>query len=331
MNSRSRLVSTIIPVFNREWMLEPAVMSVLQQTHREVEVVIVDDGSTDQTPAMAARLVAANPERVRFIRQVNQGPGVARNTGLLASSGLYIQYLDSDDLLHPQKFELQIAALDSNPNADLAYGITIRKNLRTGNSVVWARTNDQIANIFPSFLMQRGWDTNAPLWRRSACDRIGPWADFRVLEDWEHDLRAGLLGMQAVHVPVPLVTVQDHDGDRASGMKTGYTPQIVLNVFRAHESIWKRMRTAGLIDHSYLSEFSSKMFWIARMCGERGLIEQAETALCYAEEMATLCGTEKRIWMFRTLKRTVGWKAAVAAVELSARIRRAVHRSDVSA
>ena len=104
------LVSTIIPVHNRPALLREAVASVLAQTYRPIEIIIVDDGSTDETGTRSGGLGGSHSE-VRTIHRENGGPGAARETGRLAARGEFIQYLDSDDLLLPIKFELQVAGL----------------------------------------------------------------------------------------------------------------------------------------------------------------------------------------------------------------------------
>jgi glycosyltransferase involved in cell wall biosynthesis len=325
------LVSTVIPVFNRPALLREAVASVLAQTHRPIDVVIVDDGSTDgETPRVAAELADAHPAEVRCVRQANAGAGAARNTGLRHARGEFIQYLDSDDLLLPQKFERQVRALREHLEADVCYGITLRRDPKTGEERQWARTPETIRELFPEFLMRRGWDTNAPLWRRGVCDRIGPWGDFRVLEDWEHDLRAGMLRVTPVHVAEPLAVVRDHSGDRASGMTTGFTAELTREFFRAHRSICRRMQERGLRDWSYLESFSRKLFWIARMCGERGLIVEADEALHWAEEFASTHHPPRDIRLFRRLTRLIGWSAAVKICEgASAVARKCLRRADV--
>src|ERR1700741_3904714 len=93
---RASLVSTVIPVYNRAAMLREAVASVLAQTWRPIEIIIVDDGSTDETAAVAEELAAGNPGIIRVLRQANAGPGAARQVGLEASSGEFVQFLDSD-------------------------------------------------------------------------------------------------------------------------------------------------------------------------------------------------------------------------------------------
>jgi glycosyltransferase involved in cell wall biosynthesis len=104
------LVSTIIPVHNRPALLREAVASVLAQTYRPIEIIIVDDGSTDET-GREAEALAEKYSEVHSIHRQNGGPGAARETGRLAARGEFTQYLDSDDLLLPTKFELQVAGL----------------------------------------------------------------------------------------------------------------------------------------------------------------------------------------------------------------------------
>jgi len=296
-------------------MVVDSINSVLAQTHRPTEIIIVDDGSTDETPVVIERMRSASPEMIQVIRQENAGSGHARNTGLQYASGDFIQYLDSDDLLEPKKFELQVKSLLDNPEAGVSYCVTNRRDTGTGEMAHWARTAEDISNIFPSFLPKRGWATLTPLWRRSVCEQIGPWADFRVMEDWEHDLRAGMLGIKPVYVPEVLCEVRDHEQIRASGMNTGFTKDLTRDFFRAHESIWLRMKESGLTDWTYVEQFSRTMFWVARMCGSFGLVEEAEIALDYTDEMAQLNKKNGTTTAFRLLKSTFGWKLSVGAAE----------------
>src|SRR5262252_6578455 len=117
------LVSTVIPVHNRPLLLREAVASVLAQTYRPIEVIVVDDGSTDETGREAEALADAHSE-VRAIHRQNGGPGAARETGRLVARGEFIQYLDSDDVLLPTKFELQVAGLRQYGDCAISYGKT---------------------------------------------------------------------------------------------------------------------------------------------------------------------------------------------------------------
>ena len=120
------LVSTIIAVHNRPLLLREAVASVLAQTYRPIEIIIVDDGSTDETGREAEALAAKHSE-VRTIHRKNGGPGAARETGRLAARGEFIQYLDSDDLLLPKKFVLQVTGLRQHTDCHVSYARTTAK------------------------------------------------------------------------------------------------------------------------------------------------------------------------------------------------------------
>lgn len=211
------LVSTIIPVFNRPRMVQRAVASVLQQTYRPIEILLVDDGSTDQTPALLQELQRRHPEQVRVLRQANAGPGAARERGRLAARGAYIQYLDSDDWLLPNKFADQVAALKAHPACAIAYG-TARLVDASGRVLAdpSRRTAEHHEQLFPALLVERWWHTHTPLFCRSMSDAAGPWPRFRP-EDWDLEARMGALGARLVHCGSTVSCQLDHDnGARVS-------------------------------------------------------------------------------------------------------------------
>lgn len=115
----SRLVSAIIPTYNRGDLICRAVDSVLGQTYPEVEAVVVDDGSTDDTSAVMARY--AGDSRVRYIKVENGGVSRARNIALAAARGAYLAFLDSDDYWLPWKIELQVKCLERVPEAGMIW------------------------------------------------------------------------------------------------------------------------------------------------------------------------------------------------------------------
>ena len=129
------LVSTIIPVYNRPMMLPEAVDSVLSQSHSAVEVIIVNDGSSDDTPQVADQLAEANPDRVTVIHIDNSGPSLAREAGRQVAKGEFIQYLDSDDILYPEKFHLQVEALRNQESAHAIMASMIKCYLTPNLSV----------------------------------------------------------------------------------------------------------------------------------------------------------------------------------------------------
>jgi glycosyltransferase involved in cell wall biosynthesis len=106
-----KTISVVIPTYNYARYLPEAIDSVLAQTYAPLEIIVVDDGSTDDTP----QVLATYGEKIRIIRQDNQGVAAARNTGVAAARGEYIALLDSDDLWLPRKLELQVARFESDP------------------------------------------------------------------------------------------------------------------------------------------------------------------------------------------------------------------------
>ena len=113
------IVSVIIPTFNRGYILAEAITSVLKQTYSNFEVIIVDDGSTDNTVDIARNF---RDHRVRLIRhEKNRGVAAARNSGLEAAQGEFISFLDSDDLWQPEKLALETTLLDAHPEMDAVF------------------------------------------------------------------------------------------------------------------------------------------------------------------------------------------------------------------
>ena len=115
---RPTTVSVVIPTFNRAHLIEQALDSVLNQTFRDVEVIVVDDGSTDDTDAVLDRYAG----RLRVLHQDNQGPSAARNHGMATARGTYIALQDSDDLWVPDKLADQVRFLDAHPEVGFVFG-----------------------------------------------------------------------------------------------------------------------------------------------------------------------------------------------------------------
>ena len=270
------LVSTIIPVHNRVGMLREAVASVLAQTYRPIEIIVVNDGSTDDTACAADELAQRNPQEVRVIHQSNTGPGLAREAGRLAAGGEFIQYLDSDDLLVPEKFERQVAGLRAHPECGVSYGKT-RYRHADGRveALAWKGSGKKVETMFPSFLMSRWWDTPTPLYRASVCDEAGPWTDLKLEEDWEYDCRVASLGVRLHYCEEFLVEVRDHEAHRL-GKGDGLDPVRMRERARAHTLILSHARKAKLKEDSLeMRHFARELFLLSRQCGAAGLAEES--------------------------------------------------------
>ncbi|WP_448162914.1 glycosyltransferase [Bacillus mobilis] len=108
------LVSVIIPLYNAEKYIEQTIESILKQTYNKIELIIVDDESTDNSSYIVKRIQKNYPNKIKYIYQKNQGVSVARNTGIENANGDYIAFLDSDDLWYPTKIEKQIESMYLN-------------------------------------------------------------------------------------------------------------------------------------------------------------------------------------------------------------------------
>jgi len=114
----SPLVSIIIPTYNNSHVVWQAIDCSLNQTHEKKEIIVVDDGSTDDTEQL---LKSKYKDRIIYVRQANKGPGSARNTGIRHASGKFLQFLDADDLLDPDKLSIQVRQLQDIPVMALSY------------------------------------------------------------------------------------------------------------------------------------------------------------------------------------------------------------------
>ena len=110
---KNPLVSVIIPTYNRGWIIREAIESVLAQTFTDFELIVVDDGSTDDT----SEILDEFGDAIKVLRQSNRGVSAARNRGLEASTGRWIAFLDSDDLWLPQKLSRQVDFFNAHPDA----------------------------------------------------------------------------------------------------------------------------------------------------------------------------------------------------------------------
>jgi len=326
----SGLVSTIIPVFNRAGMFREAVESVLAQTYRPIEIIVVDDGSTDETAITCDELARLHPEAIRAIHQTNRGPGLAREAGRRAANGEFIQYLDSDDRLLPTKFEVQVAALRKHPECGVAYCWT-RYTREDGRSEPepWKGTGQSVDTMFPSFLTERWWDTPTPLYRRTITDAAGPWTDLRVEEDWEYDCRIAALGTRLAQCPEFLVEVRDHaDGRLCQGEADD--PKRLSARSRAHLLIYGHARRAGIEPRDEAMQiFARELFHISRQCGAVGLGDDSRRLFDLAREASG--ELRSRGWDFRlygAAAAAAGWRLPAVVAAVFDRLRAGWRRSE---
>lgn len=306
------LVSTIIPVRNRPVLVREAIDSVLAQTYRSIEVIVVDDGSSDDTRDVVSSMAAQSPVPIRLLQQPNpgRGPGAVRETGRLHARGEFIQYLDSDDLLMPRKFELQVASLRERPDAGISYGWT--RDFRDGeprSDTPCRWTARKFDELFPALLVDRWWCTATPLYRRSLTDRIGPWPDVRWGQDWVYDAIAGSMRTKLAHVADFVSEFRIHDGDRQTGKGDWNSPERLLCYWQYQSALYRYARIAGVEPGSPEMLHSSRVdFSLARLLGMVGSTEEARAAIEQGIAAAGPAASRDLVW-YRRLAGVFGWQA----------------------
>jgi len=182
MTSAAPLVSVIVPVYNGDRFLAEAIDSIRRQDYRPLEIVVVDDGSTDGTPSVMSRLAG---EEMRYVRQDNAGTPAARNTGLRLARGALVGFLDADDLWTDRKLAIQVPRLMEVPAAEIVLGYTEVASLADGEP------SCRVA-LAPAPLLTLG----AALVRRSSFRRAGLFDEtLRYCDDVDWFLRAKEAGL----------------------------------------------------------------------------------------------------------------------------------------
>jgi glycosyltransferase involved in cell wall biosynthesis len=253
---QSALVSVIIPTYNREGYLQETVQSVISQTYRPIECIIVDDGSTDDTKALINKITRQVDAQfsIKYIYQVNAGSQVARNTGTRASTGEFIQYLDSDDLLYPQKIQKQVAFLKNNVDCDAVFG-DWEKGPPENKEFIEARESD---DMICQLLTERVIHTLAFLYRRAIVYKIGEW-DVIIKRNQEIDFEVrGLLeGAVYRYQPQNCGLWRIHNEDRI-GNSTG--SKEILHFFKKWEKLLEKR--AGFSER-LKKGVANVLFWAA--------------------------------------------------------------------
>jgi glycosyltransferase involved in cell wall biosynthesis len=192
-------VSVVIPCFNQAQYLPDAVASVVGQTFTDWEIVIVDDGSPDDTALVASDLIARHgARRIKLIRQANGGLARARNAGISESRGRFILPLDADDMLDPRMLERTVAILVSNPQVAIAYTDVRRFGAEEGV--------ERAAEFDPAAIVDGNQLNYCSLFRRGVWYAVGGYNPNMVYgyEDWDFWVGCAERGYVARRIPEPL-------------------------------------------------------------------------------------------------------------------------------
>jgi len=320
------LTSILIPCHNSERWIKPAIDSALAQTWRNIEVIIVDDGSSDQSLALLKTLESP---RLKVIATTQRGASAARNTALRESQGDFIQYLDADDLLAPEKIAAQLNIIDSD-DALLTFGSVIhfQDEQPPDQGVFSAATiRDSLRNPI-EFLIDllggngRGWMVQTGQWLvpRKISDQTGPWNEsLSVDDDGEYFCRAILSAQKLAACPASVCFYRKHSRGGNLSARSGYSRRGAASLLASTRlkgrwlgQVSSDPRIATALAASYSSLALSSYPQAAEVSAE------AITELhALGRELSLTGGTR---W-FDALTRIGGWKFARRMQRLAAIVR----------
>lgn len=215
-------ISVVIPAYNRGTLIGETLRSLLTQTMAAYEIIVVDDGSSDDTAAIAASFGSS----VKVIRQANAGPGAARNAGFKASSGDFIHFFDSDDLAAANKHEVQVSALETS-GADIAYGPWIRgrfcqDHFFAENQVFQQRGLPHQSRLIKSLLTNWSIVPHAAMFRRSIVEKAKCFPNELFCgEDQIMFLNCLLAGARVIHTANTIEFYRAENADKITESKDG--------------------------------------------------------------------------------------------------------------
>jgi glycosyltransferase involved in cell wall biosynthesis len=200
----SPLVSIIIPSYNYDKYIDQTIINLCEQSYKNIEIIIVDDGSTDDTEKVVRSFIEKDA-RVKYFYQENKGLSAARNFGIEKSSGQYMQFLDADDLISKEKLKYQINHFLSDETLDISYTRAfyftdenpnkLYKTLDLTNEEWMPKLIGDKLSTVKALFSYNIMPVNAALVKRSIINKVGLFnKSLKSLEDWEYWLRCSILG-----------------------------------------------------------------------------------------------------------------------------------------
>jgi glycosyltransferase involved in cell wall biosynthesis len=255
-SSSSPRVSVIIPVYNGAAFIGEALESVFAQTYTDYEVIVTDDGSTDNT----LEVLASFADRITVLKLNHTGVCAARNAAIAASRGELIALIDSDDLWEPHKLELQVTYLDAHPDTALVYSYSTNFTGQDEGNVALIKKVDFEGFIFKELFTKNSFANSTIVLRRSVFDEMGGYDEsLMAMEDYELNLRIARK-YRIGRIPESLLRRRIHPG---SFYSSGYNNQYVyqLPVYDKFMSDPEVEREIGATKADYMSRFILKFIF----------------------------------------------------------------------
>jgi hypothetical protein len=219
-------------------------------------------------------------------------------------TGEFVQFLDSDDLIMPEKFAMQVAGLRAHPECGIAYCYAREYVLGHAWSGFPSRRSGQTFDrLFPAVLSGKVWPTPAPLYRRSVVEDNAAFVDSSIHQDWEYECQAAARGVRLHHVHAYLADlrgVHQLEGRKKGGASGTKLPETAMVL----ERILQHARTAK-VPHADLDALSRHLFTTARKCAAGGYVVEARRCLAMGVETGSVA-RRSRMWMYSAAANRIG-------------------------
>ena len=275
-------LSIIIPVHNRADLLAEAIEAIIGQGLDSYEIIICDDGSTENIASICEKFSLPKEQMVYSGTDKSQGAQVARNRGLLLAHGKFIMFMDSDDVLAPNGAKPLLEALESDPELQYAYGKVSRVNETLDAIAGDVPVGSSFANE-PVEIAGYHWHTMGAVYRKSYLELVGPWnVEMTGSQDWEYQARVKLAGGKGKFVDEPVGYWRQHGGERVGTAK--FRPDYVKSVMIGCESILNIARQKQRCDAALERRLAKRLIVHALEWGANGCWRERRACFLQARD-----------------------------------------------
>jgi glycosyltransferase involved in cell wall biosynthesis len=271
MHSDSPLVSIILPVKNGAKYIAEAIESCLQQTYNNIELLVVDDGSSDQTIDIV-RGFGIEP----IINQGRPGANAARNLGLKSARGVFVKFLDADDMLMPRAIEYQVEFAKSLKEIQVGFGSILDFGL-TSSDGFYRVGGDELSSPLKVFSRCfNGIQTSLPLHRRDFLNMVGGFDErLRVGQEWNLHVRLAVAGVEFISTDIPVCLYRSHPSPWRIGNVFGMNSQQAEERLVSVSVTWQyfNKHCPGSLNLDVYEELLVSLFYIAKANKKYSLAE----------------------------------------------------------
>lgn len=289
---KSPIVSIIIPCYNSEYYIAECIDSVLAQNYKNIEIIVIDDGSTDNSLD-----ILNNYKGITIYTQKNSGACVARNRGIKNSRGKYIKFLDSDDFLEPGVIAKQVKLAETLADNTIVYGdyYELRDDRKVYRNL-FKPFSDQTSRLIIGYIL-----TATPLHRKWMLEQVDGFDErFKNSQEWNLHIRLSSEGFIFYHHKLPILTYRIHDSaDRISILKNKDENHILYEIQKTEMT---KERISGNATGDIDAALAMKYWTIARKLYRSGDLDKAKL---YVEKSKSISKNYKKYW---TIKRRIFYK-----------------------